>query len=58
MATIINNNQALKNMVRILLAPLVASIFLLYHPAILLLMMIVVILIRFRFMSRILNEGS
>lgn len=57
-ATIISSNQTLKMMVRVLLAPLVASIFLLYHPAILLLMMIVVILIRFRFMSVKLDEGS
>ena len=50
-ATVISSNQMLKTMVRVLLAPLVASVFLLYHPLILLLIMTKVILIRFRFIT-------
>ena len=51
-ATIISNNQTLKTTVRVLLAPLVASVFLVYHPTILLLIMIMVIFITSRFMYR------
>ncbi len=51
-ATIISNNQMLKTMVRVLLAPLVASVFLLYHPTILLLIMVMVIFITSRFKYR------
>ena len=52
-AAVIANNPTLKTMVRVLLAPLVASVFLLYHPAILLLVMILaIVLITLRFMRR------
>jgi hypothetical protein len=52
-AAVISNNPTLKTMVRVLLAPLVASVFLLYHPAILLLMMILaIVLITLRIMRR------